>query len=375
MINRIINPQIKDKLFKKKAIILLGARQTGKSTLINEILRNQEKDVFYFNGDDFTDRETLKNISASQIKDLIKNKKIIFIDEAQRIFNIGLTLKIIVDNFKDKQVIATGSSSFDLISEINETLPGRKFEFTLFPLSYKELVDNSNILDEKKKLNHRLIYGSYPEVVTNPEISIDILKTLIDGVIYKDVINFGIIKKPELLEKILRALAHQIGNEVNFNEISQLLNSDPKTIESYIDLLEKSFIIFRLKAFGGNQRNEIKKGKKIYFFDNGVRNAFINDFRVLDNRIDVGHLWENYIISERLKVLKYNKISCRYFFWRNTQQQEIDYIEEYNDKLYAYEFKWNKNSKKIFSKSFTGNYSVSSTEIISPENMSKFLLI
>ncbi|WP_106135942.1 ATP-binding protein [Spirosoma oryzae] len=372
MIDRLIGRKIEQRLFRGKAILLFGPRQTGKSTLITSMLA--DKDHLYLNGDDADVRDVLTNTTATKLQTIAGRKSIVFIDEAQRIPNVGLTLKLFTDQLKHIQVIATGSSAFELSSQVNEPLTGRKYEFMLYPLSFAELVQHDGLLSEKRLVDHRLIYGCYPEIVTSIGEEEELLKLLAGSYLYKDLLMLEQIKKPLLLEKLLKALALQIGSEINYHEIGQTIGSDQKTVDKYIDLLEKAYVVFRLPALNRNVRNEIKKGKKVYFYDCGIRNAVINNFSPLQSRTDVGALWENYIIAERMKFLHYQGISVQSYFWRTTQQQEIDLIEENNEQLHAYEFKWNENRKARFPQTFTGNYAGATTSIISPKNMEEFLL-
>lgn len=375
MISRGLLEKIHERLFKGKAILLFGPRQSGKSTLVEELLKAQDKSWLYMNGDEADVRESLQNTTSTKLKLLVGSHKIVFIDEAQRIPGIGLTLKLFTDQLKDVQVIATGSSAFELSNRVNEPLTGRKFEFTLYPLSFTEMVQHHGLLTEKRLLEHRLIYGYYPEIVTQSGQEKVLLKLLAESYLYKDLLMLEQLKKPVLLEKILKALALQIGNEVNYNELSQLVGADKGTVEKYIDLLEKAYVLFRLPALNRNVRNEIKKGKKIYFVDCGIRNAILHNFSPLNSRQDVGALWENYIISERIKYTRYNNTGSNHYFWRTTQQQEIDLIEETNDSLEAYEFKWKDIKGYRFPSTFTNNYPGAKTNTISPENMEEFILV
>ena len=372
MIERITGKKIEQRLFKGKAILLFGPRQTGKSTLITSLLA--DKDHLYLNGDDADVREVLTNTTATKLKTVVGNKSIVFIDEAQRIPNIGLTLKLFTDQLQQIQVIATGSSAFELSSQVNEPLTGRKYEFMLYPLSFAEMVQHHGLLPEKRLLEHRMIYGCYPEIVTHVGEEEELLKLLADSYLYKDLLMLEQIKKPLLLEKLLKALALQVGSEVSYHEIGQIIGSDHKTVDKYIDLLEKTFVVFRLPALNRNVRNEIKKGKKVYFYDCGIRNAVINNFKPLQSRTDVGALWENYVMAERMKFLHYQGLSARQYFWRTTQQQEIDLIEDHGEQLEAYEFKWNNRRNVRFPQTFTANYAGAKTAVISPENLEDFLL-
>lgn len=373
MIKRTFQTSIQKRLFKGKAVLLFGPRQAGKSTLIEKLLEAQDEEWLYMNGDDADVREVLTNTSAAKLRAIIGNKKIVFIDEAQRVPNIGLTLKLITDQIKDVQVIATGSSAFELSSQVNEPLTGRKYEFMLYPLSFSEMVQHHGLLEEKRLIEHRMVYGYYPEIVTKQGEEEELLKLLASSYLYKDLLMLEQIKKPLLLEKLLKALALQIGSEISYQEIAQTIGSDHKTVDKYIDLLEKTFVLFRLPALNRNVRNEIKKGKKVYFYDCGIRNAIINNFKPMNARTDVGALWENFLIAERVKYLRYHGIDADQYFWRTTQQQEIDLVEEYDEKLTAYEFKWSRTEKVRFPQTFTTNYPDATTQVISPENVEDFI--
>ena len=375
MIYRAIEKLIEDRLFKGKAILLFGPRQVGKTTSIRSILANNEQKCLFLKGDEADVRESLENTTSTKLSLLFGENKIVFIDEAQRINGIGITLKLITDVLKDIQVIATGSSAFDLANETQEPLTERKYEFQLLPISFQEMVKHHGILEEKRLLEQRMIYGYYPEIVVNPNDAEENLKLLANSYLYKDLLNLDQIKKPALLGKILKALALQVGSEVSYNEISRLVSGDFHTVEKYIDLLEKAYVIFTLPAYSRNVRNEIKKGRKIYFYDNGVRNAIINNFSPLGSRSDVGAMWENFLISERMKYLVYNNLNTWKYFWRTTAQQEIDYLEELNGKMTAYEFKWNPNKNVKFPKTFTGAYPEVDLKLITPKNFEEFVLL
>jgi len=372
MIQRTLKDSIQKDLFKGRAILLFGPRQSGKSTLMQEVLKNQ--DYLYLNGDDADVREILTNTTATKLKAVIGNKKIVFIDEAQRIQNIGLTLKLFTDQIKEVQILATGSSAFELSNQVNEPLTGRKYEFMLYPLSFSEMVAYHGLIQEKRLIDHRLIYGYYPEIVTNTSEESRLLKLLANSYLYKDLLMLEQIKKPIILEKLLKAIALQIGSEISLQELAQNVGADVKTVDKYIDLLEKAFVVFRLPALNRNVRNEIKKGKKIYFYDCGIRNAVINNFKSIDSRTDAGALWENYIIAERMKFLHYQNIDAKQYFWRTTQQQEIDLVEEYAESWLAFEFKRNIHAKKRFPQTFTDNYKNVALTIVTPANVEDFLL-
>ena len=374
MISRLISKTLTSALARKKVIILLGARQTGKTTLLTHCIKQLEN-TLWLNGDEYDVQQIFQNATSIQLKNAIGNHKTVVIDEAQRIFNIGIALKLIYDHFPEIQLIATGSSAFDLKNKLNEPLTGRKLEYHLFPFCFQELVNHHGLFIEKRNLTTRLVFGSYPEVINNAGNEISILKSLADSYLYKDILMLDSVKKPEKLINLLQALALQIGSEVSYNEIGNLIGIDSKTVENYINLLEKSFIIFKLNSLNRNARNELKLSKKIYFYDNGIRNAVINNFQVAAIRQDIGALFENYLVSERVKANNYNNSYAKNYFWRTKDQQEIDYVEEYDGKFMAYEFKWNENKKVRFSKTFTNAYPETECTSISPANFEDFLIV
>jgi predicted AAA+ superfamily ATPase len=372
MINRILEQSIKSHFFKGKAIIILGARQVGKTTLLKKIMSDFVSESIYLNADEPEVRDRLTNTNSLKIKGVIGPKKVVLIDEAQRVKNIGLTLKLFVDNYPDIQVIASGSSAFELASEINEPLTGRKYEYLMFPLSMKELSDNNSVLAEQQMLEHRLVYGCYPEIVMNSGEERENLKNLCSSYLYKDILALKEIRKPEILERLLTGLALQIGSEVSFNELALYAGIDKDTVAKYINILEKAYIIFRLPSFSRNLRNEVKKNRKIYFYDNGIRNALISNYSELNLRTDKGALWENYLVSERLKYNNYQLRYPRSYFWRTVQQQEIDYIEDYDGQISAFEFKWKEKKYKIpgpFKQAYPG----ADHTMITTENYDHFL--
>lgn len=363
------------RLFKGKAFIIFGPRQTGKTTFVEQLLARVNKKTLYLNCDDADVRETLAKPNASQLVQILGDYEVLFLDEAQRINEVGLLIKIIVDRFKGVQVIATGSSAFELSGKINEPLTGRKYEMMLLPLSYAELVSATDFITEERSIAQRLIYGAYPEVINDPQNAEEHLKLLADSYLYKDLFALEEVKKPVLFEKIVKALALQIGSEVNFSELAQLVKADQKTVDKYVSLLEKSFVVFTLPAFSGNVRNEIKKNKKIYFYDTGIVNAITRNFNSLNNRNDVGALFENYMIAERMKFLHQNQLEADCFFWRTTQQQEIDYVEKSDSKFLAVEFKWNEKSKNKIPTTFTQAYPEAEALILSKADRGVFLKI
>lgn len=373
MITRSIETEIQNELGKGKAIVILGARQVGKTTLLKEMFKEREQ-ILFLNGDESDVRAMLEHPTSTALKAIIGDKKTLIIDEAQRITDIGLKLKIIIDNIHDVQVIATGSSSFELANKINEPLTGRKWEHKMFPLSFTELVRNNGLLEEKRMLRHRLVYGGYPDVVMNEGQEKKILKELSEDYLYKDILAFDKIQKSDKLVKLLQALALQTGSQVSYNELGQICGLSSGTVESYIDILEKCYIVFRLGSFSRNLRNELKSSRKIYFYDNGIRNAIIANFNPVDLRNDIGALWENYIVSERIKANSYNGRFCNSWFWRTAQQQEVDYLEEEDGKLSAFEFKYNPKRAARAPLTFTKAYPEAGFKVITPDNVEDFLL-
>lgn len=373
MIKRDLERNINNRLFKNKAIIVLGARQTGKTTLIKELLKGYE-DVLWLNGDENDTVALFDSASSNRFKTIFAGKKIIVVDEAQRIGNIGLKLKLITDQIPNIQLIATGSSAFELSNKVNEPLTGRKWEYQLFPFSYSEMTRHFGILEEKQLLNHRLIYGYYPDVVNNPGDEKEILKQLSDSYLYKDILMWGGLKKPEKLVKLLQALALQLGSEISYNNLASLLELDNETVYKYIQLLESAYIIFKLPALNRNLRKELKRGRKIYFYDNGIRNSLIANFNVPELRNDIGALWENFVVSERQKYLQHKEIWTNRYFWRTSDQQEIDYVEERDGKFFAYEIKWNTKKRPGLSKTFSRAYPDHEYTIINPDNFEEFIV-
>ena len=373
MINRKLTTTLKKLPHNNKAIIILGARQVGKTTVLQKLFNNKEK-VIFLNGDEPDTKEMLTGANSVQLSQLFSNYITIVIDEAQMVPDIGIVMKLITDYVKDKKLYISGSSSLELANITNEPLTGRKYEFNLFPLSFQEMVDHHGLILEKRMINTRLIFGYYPEIVTTPGDEIRPLKNLAGSYLYKDILSYGQIKKPVILDKLLKLLAHQVGNEVSFLELSKTLGVDKETVERYIDLLEKAFVIFKLNALSRNVRNEIKKGKKIFFYDNGIRNSLIGNFLPWEKRTDKGALWENFIISERIKKTTYDEFYGNHYFWRTTQRQEIDLIEEKDGMFNVFEFKVNPRKYAKIPLTFSKSYNVSTYEVINPNNLEKILL-
>ncbi|NLD99921.1 MAG: ATP-binding protein [Fibrobacter sp.] len=372
MVNRKIVNTIQNVLFKNKAIIIYGPRQTGKTTLCKILVEQSGKSVSWLCGDDADVRDMFSKSSVASLKK-ITGSDILVIDEAQRIENIGLSVKLLIDNFPELQVIITGSSSLDIAGRLSEPLTGRKREFLLLPLAFDELVSHTNSFEEQRQLDQRLVFGTYPEVVLTSGSECQILKEIAGSYLYKDILSWETLRHPEKLDRLVKALALQIGSEVSYNELGQITGMSSETVDRYVTLLEQAFIIFRLTAYSRNSRNELKKSRKIYFYDVGIRNALIGQFTPLSGRTDVGALWENYLIVERMKAMNNRGISTSAYFWRTLQQQEIDYIEEINGTVSAYEFKWSAYKRGYIPVTFKKAYPSAITHIISKDNYPEFL--
>jgi len=372
MIARIIEDNIRDDFHKGKVVVLLGPRQVGKTTLL-DIFQQTNSNVLRLNCDDFDDVMQLEDKTSTELKALLSGYDMVFIDEAQRVRNIGLILKKIGDLKTSTQIIVTGSSSLELANDINEPATGRLLEHRIYPLSLQELALHTTQREERRLLGDRLVYGLYPEVVTMPKDARRTLMSLANNYLYKDILSFKGIKKPDVLQKLLRAMALQLGSEVSYNELSNLLGIDKETVENYINLLEKCFVVFRLDSYSRNLRNEIKKGKKIYFYDNGIRNAIISNFAPLELRTDVGALWENLMVSERIKRNAYKESYAQLFFWRTHDQKEIDLIEIEDGMMRTYEFKWNPQKSTTIPATFAKAYPEASFEVVTPETFWKFV--
>lgn len=373
MINRKLRHIIEQRLFRGKIIVLTGPRQVGKTTLLKMLMSDINKKTLFWNCDEPDIRQKLSNPTSTQLGTDIGNSELILIDEAQRVKNIGITLKLLIDNFPQKQIIVTGSSALELSDFISEPLTGRKYEYNMYPFSSEELIDNHGDIEERRLLERRIIYGTYPDVVNYPGEEKEILTNLTSSYLYKDIFAFQDVRKPEIIEQILQALALQIGSEVSFNELGKLLGLNSQTIQRYIDLLEKSFVIFHLRSFSRNLRNELKKSRKIYFYDNGIRNAIIGDFKPTQLRNDTGALWENYLVSERLKHNTYNLFYGKSYFWRTQQQQEIDYLEDIDGILNTYEFKWSNTRLPKITNTFAKNYPNHTYKVVNPDNYQLFI--
>jgi len=371
MYERYLKERIIKRINSGKAINLIGPRQVGKTTLIREVLKDH--DYLFFDGDDPKTRTLLNQPNTEEIRRIVGKHKYIFIDEAQRIEGIGLTMKIIIDQFKGVQLFSSGSSSFDLANKLNEPLTGRKWEYRLYPISWEEFENTHGYLHGEQQLENRLLFGLYPDVLNNPGDEVNILRNLLNSYLYRDILAQSDLRKPEILDKLVQALALQIGNEVNYSELGQILSVDKNTVSRYIEILEKGFVIFKLGSFSRNVRNEIKTNRKIYFYDNGIRNMIIGNFDPLDIRQDKGALWENFLISERVKQNEYKQSLARKYFWRTKQQQEVDYVEDIGGKIFGYEFKWSEKKSNKLPKTFTDAYN-SENKIITRNNFREFVM-
>jgi predicted AAA+ superfamily ATPase len=371
MVNRSLGKVIKKDFFKGKIVILVGARQVGKTTLVRGLLKG--KDYRFFNGDDPLDRRELTDRGLQELEAIMGGKPIIFVDEAQKIENIGQTLKLLVDRYgRERQIIVTGSSSWNLLNNTQEALTGRKWVFEMFPLSASEMW--SDRFEAEKSLEGALVYGMYPAVAlkrTNQEKEIE-LKELVSSYLYKDIFEFQRIKNPTKLIDLVKALALQVGGEVSYTELGTMLGLDKNTVESYVDLMEKNFIVYRLSPYYSNKRKEISKLRKIYFYDLGIRNMVIGNLNPLNSRNDVGALWENFLMNERMKKQKYAGIEKIHYFWRSYDEAEVDLVEEGGGKIDGFEFKWGRGAGKRVSKLWQV-YKNSSLTVINRENWWEFV--
>ena len=373
MIQRILQKQLELDFNRKNIQVIFGPRQIGKSTLVEMVFNNFNGKKIWLNADDASVRAQFEKPDGLQLDRLFRSTELLVIDEVQRINNAGLTLKILADQLKHLHVIATGSSAFELRDKIKESMVGRAFEYKLFPFSTQELIDHTSFFEEQRLLEHRLTYGCYPEVINHPGDEKRILQQLSDSLLYKDLFSLESIKKPYLLEKLLQALALQLGNEVSYQELANTIGADKETIERYLFFLEQAFIVYRLPAFSRSLRTELRKSRKVYFYDNGIRNSLINNFTPISLRNDKGALWENFLMTERLKKITYQNQYCNRYFWRTRNQQEIDYIEEFDGILHAYEFKFNQDSKVRAPMSFAKSYSDQIFQLVNMNNYMDFI--
>lgn len=366
---------IRSHIGQNKVILLFGTRRVGKTFLLQQISNTYDKKYVFYNGEDMDVQELLSHRSKTHYEKLLDGARLLLIDEAQAVPDIGKILKLFIDSFPDLTVIATGSSSFDLMNVSGEPLTGRSYQYILYPISYKELEMQYGYASMKAMLSERLIYGSYPEVVTLKSVSEKklYLKSLVQTYLLKDIFTYETIRNSKKIHDLLRLLAHQTGQEVSIDELGRNLGMSKNTVERYLDLLVKVFIIFRLGGYSSNLRKEVVKSSKWYFYDNGIRNAIIGDFRELQLRQDIGALWENYCIYERIKHQHYSGHYHEYYFWRTYDKQEIDLIELDSATLKAFEFKWNTEKKVQPPKFFMENYKDAIFELVHPGNYHSFI--
>jgi uncharacterized protein len=365
-----------ERLFPNKVLVIYGPRRVGKTTMLQNYLQQTSYKYKLDSGDNIRTQQILSSQDFGQILPYIEGYELLAIDEAQNIPNIGMGLKIIVDQIPDIRVIVTGSSSFELAGQTGEPLTGRKITLSLYPLAQSELLSVYNRFELKEKLADFLVFGTYPEVLQAPtqNARIEILTEITNAYLLKDILAFDRIKNSRTLLDLLKLLAYQIGSEVSINELATKLGVDVKTIKRYLDLLEKAFVVQRLNGFSRNLREEVTNKSKYYFLDNGIRNGIIAQFNGLDQRNDHGALWENFMVAERLKVHAYRPLYANTYFWRTYQQQEIDLIEEHSGKLFGYEFKWSKNKSTHPPSNWVKTYKDSEFKVVNPENYLEFVL-
>lgn len=376
-INRVLLSRIKKEIVPNKVSIILGPRRVGKSELLKVFIKElPESEVLLLNGDDLNDIQLLQERSVSHYSRLMQNKRYLVIDEAQKIEDIGLKLKLIVDNISDKYIIVTGSSVFDLSNKMGEPLVGRKKTYRLFPLAQMEFSNYEDLKKTNENLSLRLIFGAYPELEHIPDIKHkeNYLIELVNDYLLKDILEFDGIRNSKKMHNLLKLVAYQIGKEVSIPELSRSVDLTKATVEKYLDLISKVFVLQEVKAFSRNHRKEIAKSSKWYFTDNGIRNALIRNFSSLNFRNDIGELWENYLVSERLKYLSYNNENTGFHFWRTYDHQEIDWVEEQNNELAAYEFKWNPLKKVKCPRGWQASYPDAEFSMISRLNYLEFIL-
>jgi predicted AAA+ superfamily ATPase len=357
-----------------KVVVIYGARQVGKTTLAKEILQDFSS-TGYYNCEELNIREILTSFNSDYMYAFFSGHTLIVLDEAQAIPDIGRAIKILVDAHPELNIIATGSSSFELASKVNEPLTGRKYEFFLSGITFEEIVTKDGLLNATKTVNERIIYGNYPEVVIADSNANKrrILQSLATSYLYRDVLNYNNVHNPEMLGRILKALALQVGNEVSYNEIATLLQIDRKTVIHYIDLLEKAFVIYRIYPYFTNGRNELKKKPKVYFYDNGIINVLTGNFLDINSRNDVGGLWENYLMSQRRQWAETHHVFANSYFWRSHTGQEVDLVEEYDGQLHPYEFKYAKDKVSKGTRAFVKNYSSAQVQVINKDNFYEWL--
>ena len=375
LIKRSIEEQIIKSLVPNKVVVLLGPRRVGKTVLIKQVIAELDSPYLLLNGEDFSVTDLLSRRSVQNYKNLLGDKRVLLIDEAQKIPEIGKVLKLMIDEIEGLRILVTGSSAFDIDKYTGEPLTGRKKTFNLFPLSEAEYNQIENPITKKDSLRERLIYGNYPELVQikNREDKADYLREIVNSYLLKDILALENIRNSDKILNLLRLLAFQVGGEVSYQELGAQLGMSKNTVEKYLDLLSKVYVLHKLGGFSRNLRKEVTKSSKWYFFDNGLRNLIIANFNPIELRNDIGQLWENYVISERIKFQKYNRRIVNNYFWRTYDQQEIDWVEEREGKLFGYQFKWNSKKRIGPPKAWKNTYNNAEFESINPENYLKWI--
>lgn len=372
VLGRVIESEIKKWVNRGKVLVITGARQVGKTTLLKDLFDYNNPKTLWLNADETRVRTRLSELDIASLSNVVGNYKTVIIDEVQRVENAGLLLKLLADNFKDVQFIATGSSALDISEKIFEPLTGRYLLFHLYPFALAEVYKDNSVFEIESKLPFHLVFGNYPDIVKHPNDAKTLLSNLANQYLYKDVLVWKDIRKPQLLDNLLKLLSYQVGSEVSIHELSNQLKVSSETIDTYIDLLEKSFVIYRLPAYSTNPRKEVSKMNKIFFWDNGIRNAVIGNYDDVSIRQDVGQLWENFVISERMKMNAWTAPDRESYFWRNYNQSEVDYVEKEGNTLTAFEMKWNTRKKHRITKAFTNAYPDAETGVVTPLSFSDF---
>lgn len=370
LITRMLEDQLIKSLIPQKVVILLGPRRVGKTVLIKQVIERLQEPYLLLNGEDFSVVEILSRRSVQHYKNLLGDKRVLLIDEAQKIPEIGKVLKLMVDEIVGIRILVTGSSAFDIDKYTGEPLTGRKKTLNLYPLSEAEYDQIETLIEKRDNLRERLIYGNYPELIhiKDREDKSDYLREIVNSYLLKDILSYENIKNSDKILSLLRLIAFQIGGEVSYQELGKQLSMSKNTVEKYLDLLSKVYVLHKVGGFSRNLRKEVTKSSKWYFYDNGLRNLIIANLNPIELRNDMGQLWENYIISERLKYQKYNRKVVNNYFWRTYDQQELDWLEEREGKLYGYEFKWNARKRVRAPKGWETNYPESEFKVINPEN-------
>lgn len=369
-IERIIESQIKESMIPNKVVVLIGPRRVGKTMLIQRILERTKAPYLLLSGEDFTVRELFERRSIQHYKNILSNKKLLVIDEAQKIPEIGAILKLMVDHIKGLKILVTGSSAFDINNYTGEPLTGRKITYQLLPLSEEELLPTETILERADNLRKRLVFGTYPELVGlhDDQLKAEYLRELVNAYLLKDILTFENIRNADKLIDLLRLIAFQIGSEVSLQELGRQLEMSKNTVDKYLDLLSKVYVIFKVRGFSRNLRKEVSKNSRWYFYDNGLRNMLIANLNPVSIRNDIGMLWENYIISERIKYQQYHKMIVNNYFWRTYDQQEVDWVEEREGQLYGFELKWNPKKKKSAPSAWIKTYQSAHFQVIHRDN-------